>query len=294
MPTLQEKVLRLRQDAALAVKLADFYDRAIAAHGAEKVESFYTKQLGLNHIERKVEWEGLQLRRQPRDSEKLCVKGIATAQASAQSSLSSLLLTFRTSLITDGLAGISALSPADYHSLVLQVDASGRQSLKDRLLGVWREGRALVARELSAKAASDDADDFGELDTLTDVTNSRLANDVQARITAAAARATQAGLEGADWDAAVRAEIEDGSTAYVERTATGLANKTISIGRSDEAAQHDVEKIEYSALLDANVCGPCSVEDGRTASDESALTPAPNPDCEGFDNCRCFHVYITA
>jgi hypothetical protein len=81
--------------------------------------------------------------------------------------------------------------------------------------------------------------------------------------------------------------------SYIDRAATGLANRVINIGRSDEARNRNDEwgTVEYSALLDQNVCGPCAEEDGQSASSESELQPVPNPECEGGDWCRCFHVY---
>lgn len=296
MLTLEEKIDLLREQAAAGLKLANWYSEQIAKRGAATVEAFYGKYLGLNHIERKtvVEFDGLQLRRAPRDSEAIAVKGVATAQNDAQSQVSALLLTLRSHLISDGLQAIVKLTPATYHTLVLQVPATAQTYLRDRLKLIYKQGRQLVARELGQKAAIDEGDEFDELDTLTDVTGARVVNDVQARIIAAAARGTLAGLVGAKLAEFIAAEMRSGSTAYIERTATGVANQTLSIGRSDEAAQHDVERVEYSALLDQNVCPVCSADDGQTAASEADLTPTPNPDCEGGDYCRCFTVYITA
>lgn len=166
---------------------------------------------------------------------------------------------------------------------------------------VYRVGRELVIQELDRQGKSlcamnfkQNEDDFDELNTLIDVTDSRVINDVSARIVAAAARFTLLGLTGKALEAAVRQEVESGSTAYIDRTATGLANRTLNIGRSDEAAEHsEIERVEYSALLDQNVCGPCAADDGETTTNEDDLTPAPNPDCEGGDWCRCFHVFLT-
>jgi hypothetical protein len=103
-------------------------------------------------------------------------------------------------------------------------------------------------------------------------------------------------LVGAALLDAIRTEVETGSVSYIDRTATGLANKTLAIGRADEAddRRDDWERVEYSAILDQNVCGPCAAEDGQEAANETDLQPAPNPECEGGDWCRCFHVFVTA
>jgi hypothetical protein len=93
---------------------------------------------------------------------------------------------------------------------------------------------------------------------------------------------------------AVQKEITAGSVTYIDRAARGLATKVINIGRSDEAEskKDEWDRIEYSALLDQNVCDPCASQDGDTASNEDDLQPAPNPDCLGGDLCRCFHIWI--
>src|SRR5688572_1643058 len=141
MPTLQEKVLQLKLEAAGAKRLADWYEKQIAEHGLQKVEAFYLKRLGLNHIEVKAEFEGLQLRRQPRDTEKIAVKGVAQAQDSGKTQLTNVLLALRQDLISDGLEGIATLSPAQYHTLVLKPSSVHRESLRDRLISVYRQGR---------------------------------------------------------------------------------------------------------------------------------------------------------
>lgn len=291
--SLQEKVLSLKLQAAMAARHATFWSKAIETHGEEKATAFYT-HLGLNHLEKKsVDFDGLTLRREPRETEKMAVKGVSQAQETSKEKIATVLLSLRTELITDGLKDIKKLKPATYHELTLQASSESRESLRDRLVKVYRQGRILVATELGKKEAVRE-DEFDLLDDLVDVTNSRIANDVQARIIAAATRyRLLLGDEGAALWKAVEDEIRLGSVSYIDRAATGLANKVINIGRADEAEDRkgEWEKVEYSALLDPNVCGPCAAEDGQEAENESELTPAPNPSCEGGDWCRCFHVW---
>jgi hypothetical protein len=137
-------------------------------------------------------------------------------------------------------------------------------------------------------------DEFDLLDDLVDVTDSRIANDVQSRIIAATTRFRLLNLSGAALWKAVEDEIRLGSVSYIDRASTGLANRVINIGRKDEAQRRSDEwqRVEYSALLDQNVCGPCAAEDGKEAENENDLTPVPNAECEGGDWCRCFHVYV--
>jgi hypothetical protein len=296
MPTLVEKLNQLKRDVVTAARLAEFWDKQIHTHGEHKAEAFYLS-LGLNHIERKgVEWEGLTLSREPKEHEKIAVKGIHNAQESAKESIGAVLLRLRADLITDGLRRIKKLRPASYHELVLQAPGELKTDLSDKLINIYHQGQMLVAAELSTKAAVIDDDEFDELDDLVDLTASRVTNDIQSRLIDAAARHALLGQSGINLITTIANELSTGSVTYIDRAARGLANKVINIGRSDEAeARSDEwERVEYSALLDQNVCEPCAAEDGQTASDEDDLQPAPNPDCAGGDWCRCFHLFVVS
>lgn len=291
--SLQEKVLNLKLNAALAVKHAQGWQRLIDLYGEQKATEFY-KHLGLNHLEKKsYEWEGLKLSREPKEHEKVAVKGIANAQESAKDSIGVILMGLRTELIYDGLSAIKKLSPAKYHELILQASPTNRSELRDRLITVHRQGRLLVAAELGRKEAVPQ-DEFDDLDDLTDLTDSRIANDVQARIISAVQRWSLAGKTGSDlWDA-VANEINTGSVTYIDRAAAELAHKVIAFGRADEMRNRsdDIGRYEYSALLDLNTCEPCAALDGTTAQSMDELPEVPLGDCAGGAMCRCFIVAI--
>lgn len=289
--SLQEKVLRLKLEAVAAARHAAFWEKQLNTYGEAKATAFY-KHLGLNHIERKgYEWEGLTLSREPTEAEKICVKGIAQAQDTAKEQVVSILLRTRSALIDQGLAAIADLSPSDYHTLVLTVPTNLNSELRAQAQKVFKVGRSLIAAQFGKKEAQLNDDD---LDEYADLTDARVTNDVQARIIAARARFRLLGLEGEALDQAVRNEIQAGTVTYIDRTATGLANLLINAGRAAEADEHsdEIDRVEYSALLDQNVCGPCAAEDGTTAANEADLQPAPNPECEGGDWCRCFHIFV--
>ncbi len=297
MQTLVSKILTLKATAYLAGRTATFWQQQIDTHGEQKAEAFY-RHLGLNHLPAKsVDFDGLTLRRQPRVSEALAVKGVAQTQTSSRDKLATILLNLRSTMITDALVQLGDLNPADFHTLVVAVPATQAQQLRSQLLNTFNDARLLIQRELSATKQSDfiiDVDDFDELDTLTDITVARVANDTQARIIGAATRLALLGTTGDSLITATQTEINAGSVSYIDRAATGLANRTISLGRGYEAEQRRDEwvRVEYSAILDNNVCGPCAEADGLEASNEGDLPPAPNPECEGLDNCRCFHVWV--
>lgn len=307
--SLQGKVLSLKLQAAIASRHALFWEKQIAQHGESKATAFYS-HLGLNHLEKKsVEWEGLTLSREPKDHEKLCIKGIHAAQESSKERVTKILLEARTELIADGLKRIKKLPVAKYHELTLSVSTENRAGLRDQLVKVYQKGRRLLDSELADQrlqsgkstareylAMKDDAseDDLDELDTLTDLTDARIANEIQSRIASAAVRYTLLGLTGkALWDA-VEKEVGEGSTGWLDRAATGVSNKVINLGRTDEAESRKDEwqSVEYSAILDANVCEECAPLDGETATNEDDLEPVPLASCLGGDFCRCLHVYI--
>lgn len=291
--TLTEKLKLLRASGLSAIRVADGWQKQIEKHGESKVEAFY-KHIGLNHIESKgIQWEGLTLSRQPTEAEKLQVKSVAAAQESAKERLANLLLSTRNVLIKDALVQLDQLSPKSYHELIVTVPDEDRRLLREAVMQTFNDGKLTIAAQVGTKQDDDDSDDeFDELDDLTELTESRLANDVQSRITGAATRFALLGQVGPNLINSVQNEIQSGSVSYIDRAATGLANRTISLGRQAEADNHDWDHVEYSALLDLNVCSPCAAADGETANDANDLTPAPNPECAGGDWCRCFHVYV--
>lgn len=291
---LAEKVTTLKRDALQALRIAMLWEEKIRVSGEHEAQELYLK-LGHNHIERKgISWEGIVISRLPREHEKLMVKALASQQVDAKDKIATILLKLRTNLIASGMKGIKTLAPADYHALTLRAPAEIRTSLRERLIEVHHQGRILVVAELGKKQSVDDEDEFDDLDTLTDLSTSRVANDVQSRIVGAAARFALLGLTGAALFSAIQGELNAGSVSYIDRASTGLANKVLNIGREDEAQNRRDEwsRVEYSALLDQNVCGPCAAADGESGPTEADITPAPNPDCEGGDWCRCFHVFI--
>lgn len=293
---LTDKVSQLKGKGLEAVRLAMLWEQYIDLHGEQKAVDFY-QHIGLNHLQTKsIEWEGLTLSREPTKVEKFCVKSISQAQDAGKASVTKVLLQVRSALIDDGLNAIKNLSPATYHELILTVPDTLHDDLREQARSIFNKGRKLVSQELSRgkqQANIDDTDD-DELDELTNLTDARIANEVQTRVSSAAARFALLGLSGAVLWKAVRDELEAGSLSYIGRASTGLANRVLNFGRSREAddRKDEWQSVEYSALLDQNVCDPCAAEDGQSASSESDLQPAPNPECEGEDWCRCFHVYI--
>lgn len=131
------------------------------------------------------------------------------------------------------------------------------------------------------------------IDELTDTVLSRLSNTLQSRAIEIIASLTILGLVGSALIDALTSQLAELSDAPLEQIATGITNRVLSEGRSDEAEarKDEWEMVEYSAILDSLVCEQCEPEDGKTAKDESDLEDAPNPYCLGGDRCRCFHIF---
>lgn len=291
---LPEKVASLKRSGLHAVRLAMLWEEKIALSGVKSAEDLYLS-LGHNHLEKKgYDWEGLTLSREPTEAEKLCVKGVARAQETAKEQIGTILTSLRTELITQGLGAIKGISPKDYHTLILEVSEGAEAALRLSLDRVYEHGRALVTQELGPKKETATGDSDGELDVLAELTDARIVNDVQSRITAAATRFRLLGLTDGPLLTAIAQEMADGSVSYIDRASTGLANRVINIGRGDEmrARSSEIERYEYSALLDANTCPSCLADDGKEGASPDDLPDTPNPDCEGSDFCRCFIVAI--
>lgn len=73
--------------------------------------------------------------------------------------------------------------------------------------------------------------------------------------------------------------------------------EALNLGRQEQAQAmaDEIERVEYSALLDENTCGACAALDGTEYAFPSAEWDAVNPpykDCEGQDRCRCVGIFI--
>lgn len=329
--SLQSKVLKLKLEAALAVKHAQGWQRLIDLYGEERATAFYT-HLGLNHLgtttrrvkcqgcdgERKtcarcrgfgyievesksVEWEGLTLHREPTELEKrINLKAISDAFVQGEQQLVNQLLVLRDKLITDAGLGIIKLSPADYHTLVLDAPKQATEELKETLERIYAQGRKLVLDELRAQGATDlgdigDAaeDDLEFLSNLGDVTVSRVANDVQSRAIGGAAGLVVLGLAGGALVSRLTDDLQAGSVSYINNAAAEADHAALGLGRDAEGSNRSdiVQEIYYSSLLDDAACENCVAVDGETGSIEE-ITPAPNPSCLGGARCRCIHVYV--
>lgn len=131
------------------------------------------------------------------------------------------------------------------------------------------------------------------LDSLTDLTLSRLTNAQQSRLIEIIAGLVTLGVVGSELMDRLREGMRELSDAPTEAIASGITNRVLAEGRRDEgeARKDDWELITYSSILDRNTCLSCENEDGKESKDGADLEPVPNIECEGGSLCRCFWIY---
>lgn len=74
----------------------------------------------------------------------------------------------------------------------------------------------------------------------------------------------------------------------------GLLLNVLNAGRDREAVTQGAEMAEFSSVLDANSCDPCSEADGTqclVGSDEYDRLQPPYSACDGGDSCRCVWLF---
>jgi truncated hemoglobin YjbI len=79
------------------------------------------------------------------------------------------------------------------------------------------------------------------------------------------------------------------AAALINDLAATLPPTAYQVGRADAAAELEVKKTFYSAVMDSNTCDNCAEVDGAEVLD--GLPAAPNPQCDGASRCRCIHVF---
>jgi HK97 family phage portal protein len=248
--------------------------------------------------------------REPTPVESLLdLKGMAATFEAEPATLAMILKRMRTELIKQAVTELVKTAPADLHTLVLTPPAGIAKAVRAAIVKTYGKGRKQVADDLARQSAAKskalapavsvktdviDPDDETDIDDLADLTVSRTVNAIQSVASADYAGLLATGLTGDELEAELESDLNDSSEAPLERAAREAANRALSMGRSAEGNDRSGEwgRVEYSALLDQNTCGPCEEADGQSASNEDDLPPAPNPDCEGGGQCRCFHVFV--
>jgi len=250
--------------------------------------------------------DGLTLRREPTEIEAMLdLKGMVEDFESEREKVASILGSFRLELIDQSCDKLDDLEPKTAHTLELIPSSKTRASLAKAIKAAFNRGRAQIVKELNAQASGKqlgqntfvfdskalDDDDLEFLDELTDGLISRMINEIGSR---AVAEFLELYLLGSYALETLKDALVTQSAKFIDALAGSTTNAAIQTGRAaeGEARSGDWDRVIYSAILDANTCNPCGDADGLEADDPEDLPAAPNPDCEGGDRCRCFHVYV--
>jgi len=87
------------------------------------------------------------------------------------------------------------------------------------------------------------------------------------------------------------------SDSALKETAGYGASESFNYGRSEAAAQYknDIDRVQYSAILDGNACEVCAPMDGQEWDYDDPRTAqyaGGNKDCLGRGRCRCLLIFI--
>jgi HK97 family phage portal protein len=256
------------------------------------------------HPEKKTfDLDGLTLGREPRGVELVIdLKKINTDYESQKETAIKILQKFRIDLIGQAVTTLDKLNSQTAHTLTLTPDPKLRKEIAKAVRSAYIAGRSQIMQEITAQNAAkhcntadfkaDDPLTYLEyLDELIDGMVSRIINEITGR--AINEYLTLKLLLDYTIEK-LKENLTGQSEKFIDPIAGSSVNAAISRGRSDEieANADKIDHIEYSAVLDANTCGPCGDADGEVASDEADLPAAPNPDCDGGDRCRCIHVAV--
>lgn len=269
-----------------------FIDSDIMPHLA-KDPAFTEKVLGSNCVVKAYDHDGLMLRREPRDSEKaIDLKSISESYDNGKARINRVIIGIRNELIDQAVEAVQKLEAGQIYTLTLQPPPNAYKKLAKEITTVYQMGRQQVAKELDA-TESKDKQTQGWLARLIDLLISRIVNEVATRAINLFTSQGTLGLTDEEIVARLKDGLQEQSLKIFESYAAQTANAAINAGRDAEAEDRrdEWEVVEYSAILDANTCGECAAADGLTATSADELPEAPNPDCEGMANCRCFHIY---
>jgi HK97 family phage portal protein len=253
----------------------------------------------VTHQKKTFDLDGLTLGREPQGVELIIdLKKIASDLETEKQKLAKILKRFKNDLIDQAVAKLDKMAPEEAHTLVLVPDPEIQKAIAKQVRNAYRTGQQQIIDELhrqndakSGGARFELKDEPLDEDELTDLTISRIINEIQKR--------------AVDWYTMLRLLLDytadklkeklfGESEKWIEQLAGNTANISIQYGR-DAEIENNLDQIahcEYSAVMDANTCGPCEAADGETGATPDDLPDAPNPDCEGGANCRCFIIGV--
>jgi len=181
--------------------------------------------------------------------------------------------------------------------------------MADKMAGVLKDmfnyGRLQVKKELSAQKHTemaevpsplgDDEEMVAEfLKTRTKASAGVMANKLKTATSFEALRQIKAGVVDKK---GLKSTLMDLSDKELIASARYSVAEAFNFGRRIEAEKEkdDIDRVQYSAIMDAHTCSSCASLDGQEWDYDDPWTAkyaSGNPDCEGRELCRCVLVFI--
>ena len=153
-------------------------------------------------------------------------------------------------------------------------------------------GEGDEAGEEDNKKITEETDD--EIDAEEKLISRRIKNRLSQELES---EALHGGRLGADAGDIIRRVVNRQLETGAFRGDAGVITTTAwNLGREEAGEKLGTKTVQYSAILDDKVCGPCAELDGEewdfNSPEHNANLP-PNRDCEGGARCRCMLVYLS-
>jgi len=181
------------------------------------------------------------------------------------------------------------------------------QEIESVLMELYQYGRQQVKKELATQKGNKLAEPWTEplgpsevalikefLKTRAKANANLLATKLKSAVTFEALRQVKEGIV----DKVLLTKVmTDLSGKELVATAQYSISESFNWGRSAEAEKYrdDIDRAQYSSILDENTCSICEPLDGEEWDYDDPRTEkyaSGNPDCEGKTRCRCLLVYI--
>lgn len=240
------------------------------------------------------EWEGLTLSREPTDLEQsINLKGKVEDLESHSAKISKLILAIRKDLITQAADQAETLGADGIPGISLTIPGKYEKQLKKLLKDAFKAGQTQVIEELNAQLKAGNPLELKirifSIGSLVKLILGKIVADIINRAINLSILLYALNIFAKD---EFESRLRDESQKSFEQLARNAANLGIQAGRDDELDNNEIDLYEYSAILDINTCPPCRKWDGEQSSNIEDLPQAPNKDCEGGWNCRCFVIGI--
>jgi HK97 family phage portal protein len=254
---------------------------------------------GHNGSKKNFEYQGLTLAREPSELEKsIDLKAIYDSYEQGRESLSKVIKTMRGDLIKQAVKEVRDFGDADIHTLTLSPPPYATKSITREVSKAVNDGRLQIAKEAPKNYEWQFVSEKGVIDDLIRILVETTISQVITEVSTAAINIFTAlrklGLDREEVESRMNEELVLRSEKSFDRISQGTINEAVNAGRREEmeARSDEIDRYQYSAILDKNTCEPCAEWDGFESEDLDAMPETPNPECEGGSSCRCFIISI--